>query len=148
MGWETSAPIVVPIDFSGMSVKAVGEALKLAKSKTQLHAVHVVPTLDQIIPNIESEWNLPSDSDRRASVQKHFSTFLEEHNFTGLRTVILDGQPGPQIAEYAEEIGAGLIVIPSHGYHGMKRILLGSVAEKVVQLATCPVFIVRRQDAE
>mgnify|MGYP000368518713 CR=1 FL=1 len=147
MSWETKKPVIVPIDFSGMSVAAIETAQQLAADQSSVHVVHVVPTLDQIGAGMEG-WSLPTDDERATSVQQHFNQFLAEHGFTHLREVILEGQPGQEIADYATKIDAGVIVIPSHGYHGVKRLLLGSVAEKVVRLAACPVFILRRHDAE
>lgn len=148
MAWETTAPVVVPIDFSGRSVEAVTAARKLAASPELVHVVHVVPRLDQIVPDVEAEWDVPSDEERRDSVQNHFAEFLSKHGFEHCRQVILDGRPGTRIAEYAKEVDAGVIVIPSHGYHGLKRLLLGSVAESVIRLAHCPVFVLRRKDAD
>lgn len=147
MVWETSEPIVVPVDFSGMSVTAISTALQLAQDRKQLHVLHVVPVLDQIAPDMEN-LAIPTDSDRQDSVRQNFSDFLSTHGFPGLRQVVLDGQPGVQIAEYAKGVSAGLVVIPSHGYGGVKRLLLGSVAESVVRLAACPVLVLRRPDAE
>lgn len=147
MGWETTKPVVVPIDFSGMSVTAIDAALKAAAGPELVHVVHVVPTLDQVVPDVE-EWGIPGDEEREASVRSHFTEFLRNHGFKHLRQVVLDGRPGPQVAEYAEKIGAGLIVIPSHGFHGLKRWFLGSVAEQVTRLAKCPVLVMRRDDAE
>ncbi|MCP4172647.1 MAG: universal stress protein [Fuerstiella sp.] len=147
MTWETSEPIVVPVDFSGTSVMAVSTALQLAQDTAQIHVLHVVPVLDQIAPDME-RLKLPTDAERQASVRQHFSGFLSEHGFPGLRQIVLDGQPGTHIAEYAKSISAGLIVIPSHGYGGVKRLLLGSVAESVVRVAECPVLVLRRDDAE
>ena len=147
MAWETQKPVIVPIDFSGMSVEAVETALQLASDPDNVHVVHVVPVLDHISPDRE-DWTIPGDEERRDLAKQHFSRFLDEHGFRNLREVVLDGDPGSVIAEYAAEKKAGVIVIPSHGYHGLKRILLGSVAERVVQLADCPVLILRRQDAE
>ena len=146
MAWETKKPIVVPIDFSGQSVDAIGTACEMATSRDQIHVVHVVAKLDQIVPS--AKLSLPSDEDRRAAVCQHFSEFLSKHGFEAVKEVVLDGQPGTQTAEYSMKIDEGLIVIPSHGYHGVKRLFLGSVAERVVRLAECPVFILRRLDAE
>lgn len=146
MAWETTKPIIVPIDFSGMSVDAIGTACQMAASRDQIHVVHVVAQLDQIV--VGSKTSLPSDEDRRAAVCQHFSDFLSKHGFDGIREIILDGKPGTRISEYANEVHAGLVVISSHGYDGMKRLLLGSVAEDVTRLAECPVFILRRKDAE
>ncbi|MEO2019981.1 MAG: universal stress protein [Fuerstiella sp.] len=147
MVWETSEAIVVPVDFSGMSVTAISSALELAHDRNQIHVLHVVPVLDQIAPDIE-RLAIPTDADRQNSVREHFAEFLTQHGFPGLRQVVRDGQPGSQIAEYAKEISAGLILISSHGYGGVKRLLLGSVAETVVRWAECPVLVIRRPDAE
>lgn len=148
MGWESPGPVVVPIDFSGQSVAAISAAQQMAAESDFVHVVHVVPTLDQIVPGAEPDWHLPSDTERRDSVQQHFSDFLGQHGFENLRQVVLDGDPGVQIAEYAEQVQAGVIVIPSHGYHGLTRLLLGSVAESVIRRAHCPVFVLRRKDAD
>ena len=57
--------------------------------------------------------------------------------------VLRESAAGRAIAEYAKERGADLIVVGSHGRTGVKRVLLGSVAEKVVRLAECAVFVAR-----
>ncbi|MFY9254287.1 MAG: universal stress protein [Fuerstiella sp.] len=147
MAWEITGTIVVPIDFSGMSVDAVGKACELAASPDLVHVLHVVPTLDQIAPGAPGH-GLPTDDDRRAAVRQHFSEFLHQHGYHGVRDVVLDGEPDTVIAEYAATVNAELIVIPSHGYGGFKRLLLGSVAEHVVRSAQCPVLVLRRSDAE
>ena len=64
--------------------------------------------------------------------------------FAGAKLVAKVGDPGHEIAEFAEEIDAELIVIPSHGRTGLTRLLLGSVAERVVRLAHCPVLVFRK----
>ena len=50
---------------------------------------------------------------------------------------------GEAIAEYAEKVKADLVIVGSHGRTGLRRILLGSVAERVVRLAPCAVLVVR-----
>ena len=92
--------------------------------------------------------SLPSDDDRRQVVHEHFSTYLRDNRITGVQQVILEGRPGTAVPEYAEKMDASLIVVPSHGYDGMKRMLLGSVAEQIIRRAECPVFVLRRRDAE
>lgn len=54
------------------------------------------------------------------------------------------GDPGVEIVKVATELKAGLIVMPSHGRTGLKHLLLGSVAERVVRTATCPVLVLRK----
>jgi nucleotide-binding universal stress UspA family protein len=63
-------------------------------------------------------------------------------------TVLSVPDSGPTIADYARDQEAELIIIPSHGYHGIKRLVLGSVAEGVIQHAKCSVLVLRRSDAE
>ncbi len=71
---------------------------------------------------------------------------LRDEKFAGTGCDIIvrrDGSPGRAIAEVAKERKADLVVVGSHGRTGMKRLLLGSVAEKVVRLCECSVFIAR-----
>ncbi|MCR9201027.1 MAG: universal stress protein [Planctomycetaceae bacterium] len=147
MAWETNGPVVVPIDFSGMSIPALQAALQMASQPDQIHVVHVVIELDQIAPG-SHHLSLPSDEDRRQVVHEHFSSYLSENRIEGVRQVVLEGRPGTAVPEYATRIGAELIVVPSHGYGGVKRMLLGSVAEQIIRRADCPVFVLRRRDAE
>ena len=93
-------------------------------------------------------WGGIDDVDREKAVHDHAQQFLNENNLTGLTMLTRVGDPGTEIAEYAKSINADLIVIPSHGYHGIKRALLGSVAERVLRHAHCPVLVLRRSDAD
>jgi len=54
-----------------------------------------------------------------------------------------DGSPGRAVADVAKELNADLVVVGSHGRTGIKRFLLGSVAEKIVRLCECSVFVAR-----
>jgi len=54
-----------------------------------------------------------------------------------------DGSPGRAVAEVAKELNADLVIVGSHGRTGVKRLLLGSVAEKIVRLCECSVFVAR-----
>lgn len=56
---------------------------------------------------------------------------------------VLEGHPPSALAEFAESQGTGLIVMASHGRTGLKRLLMGSVAERVVRQAPCPVFVAK-----
>jgi nucleotide-binding universal stress UspA family protein len=61
---------------------------------------------------------------------------------------ILIGSPESRIVETAEEFGANLIVVGSHGYNRWERLLLGSVSDSVVHHAPCSVLVVRQRDVE
>ena len=138
--------VVVPIDFSGKSTDAVTTALDFVESPEDVHAVHVVSPLGNMAPGVD--WGVVDDQARRDSVVKHFDEFLTERGIKGVRSVVLLGDPGTEIAEYAESQHADLIVISSHGYDGMKRMVLGSVTERVIRYASCAVLVLRRTDAE
>jgi nucleotide-binding universal stress UspA family protein len=64
------------------------------------------------------------------------------------KTDVVQGNPAPTIADYADQFGQDLIVMPTHGREGISRYLIGSVSEKVVQLASEPVLTVRMQPDE
>lgn len=146
MSWLPKKSVVVPIDFSGESKMAVETAVQLVNSPANVHVIHVMFPMDIVAPGVV--WGGIDDVDREKAVQEHAQQFLEESNLTGLTVLTRVGDPGTEIAEYAKSINADLIVIPSHGYHGIKRALLGSVAERVIRHAHCPVLVLRRSDAE
>ena len=71
-------------------------------------------------------------------------TIVSEPKYRGVHTAVLLGEPAHGITDYAQEKGAQLIVVPSHGRTGLTRLLIGSVAERVVRLAHCPVLVLRK----
>lgn len=71
---------------------------------------------------------------------------LHEGSGVTIRAVVKQGDPWRMVNETAEEVGAGLIAVGTHGRRGLSRALLGSVAEKVVRTATVPVLTVHPGD--
>lgn len=65
-----------------------------------------------------------------------------------ISTEILIGSPESRIVETAEELGANLIIVGSHGYNRWERLLLGSVSDSVVHHAPCSVLVVRHDESE
>lgn len=138
--------VVIPIDFSGESEQAVSTALEMVDDATHVHLVHVMFPLDVVTPGVV--WGAIDDDRRDEAVLKHYQEFREQHGLPETTFVTRVGDPGTEIAAYAKAEQADLIVIPSHGYHGLKRMLFGSVAECVIRHAACPVLVLRRTDAE
>ncbi|MHA3775233.1 universal stress protein [Verrucomicrobiota bacterium sgz303538] len=143
--------IIVPVDFSEPSLKALDVAQALAERfGASLHFVHIVePT-----PFMTSLPELPivmPDSD----VAKHWDEMLTrltreraEGNIKTSSEVRL-GKASDEIVAIAEKSGADMLVIATHGRTGLKRVLMGSTAERVVRHAPCPVLVVReRKGAE
>ncbi len=133
MTWFPRRTVVVPVDFSTLSLRAVEIALELVNDPAELWVVYVVP-----VDDLGDPW-MPRREHALAQLQAQF----ESPRHAGIHTEVLYGDPGTEITTFAEEKLAELIVISSHGRTGFARFLLGSVAERVLRLAHCPVLIVR-----
>lgn len=145
MSWINRKRVVVPIDFSENSVPAVETALEFVEDRADVKAIHVLMPLDYVSPGVM--WGHVDNESREKSLRRHMDEFIKQHKLDGISSTIRFGNPGLEIADYAAAIHADLVVIPSHGYHGFKRILLGSVAESVVRHVDCPVLVLRRDDS-
>lgn len=146
MSWPSPKNIVVPVDFSQESDKVLTTAAGIAADPSSLHAIHVMFPLDAVSPGVA--WGQITDESREKGVRKTFEELLQRHNLSGITLEVRVGNPGLEIADFASDIDADLIVIASHGYHGFKRMVLGSVAERVLRHAECDVLVLRRTDAE
>ncbi len=141
MPFATKQSIIVPWDFSEMSREALTTAVSLAASPDQIEVVHVSAMPTVMEPVIV--WDTISEASVRKNILESFRKDIPEEKYPGSRFVVLFGDPGTELADYAKQVNAGLIVISSHGRTGIKRFLLGSVAERVVRLAPCPVLVLR-----
>lgn len=142
----TSESIVVPIDFSEASATAIRTALDIAGDPAKVHVLHVLLPLESVSPG--SVWGTVNDQTREEAVNEYFERFLQDNQIDGVDVTVRFGNPGLEIVDYARELGADLIVMPSHGYYGMKRLVLGSVTERVLRHAPCSVFVLRRDEGE
>jgi nucleotide-binding universal stress UspA family protein len=133
--------IVVPIDFSDFSQAAMDQAVELAGEQTVIHAVHVLVPLSVMEPGVL--YGEITDQSRAEHVEKFFRDRFSGPKYAKVTPHVVVGDPGHEIADYAERVGADLIVMPSHGHGFFKHVLLGSVAERVVRLAHCPVLVLK-----
>ncbi|MGD1211750.1 MAG: universal stress protein [Candidatus Acidiferrales bacterium] len=139
--------IVSPIDFSSHSQEALQTAADLAKQfGSELLLIHAVPALPKlpsatsIFHEAQYEQELQRDAERR------LQDLAEELAKKGLRVrteVGTANDVGMEILRITEHNSADLIVIATHGMTGWHRLVFGSVAEKVVRLASCPVLVLR-----
>jgi nucleotide-binding universal stress UspA family protein len=141
MNWLPKQTVIVPIDFSHKSLEAVGTALTLVKEPSGVHVVHVLPDTSPTDPGVA--WSIVDKASRVRHVEQALAEQLSDDQYKGIETKVAFGDPGREITAYAEKAKADLIVIPSHGRTGLKRLLIGSVAERVVRLAHCPVLVLR-----
>ena len=138
--------ILVPIDFSDSASNIIEGAAYLAReSKSKLVLFHAYP-LPVEFQQLEGAY-LPPDfwanvkSEAEASLAR-YETELRESGHP-VESVVREGYAATAIVDEANELGADLIVIGTHGLSGLKHMLLGSVAERVVQKAPCPVLTVK-----
>lgn len=144
MKWFQGQQILVPFDYSDASVEAVKVALALADNADEVHVLHVLIHLPATEPTLLlHEFQ---DEKRAEMARESMKDRLSKESIDGVQIHVTLGNPPTVIADLAEEIDAGLIVIPSHGYTGLKRFMLGSVTERVVRLAKCPVLVLKQDE--
>lgn len=132
--------VVVPIDFSDASSMAIETALEVTANRDGIRIVSVVPNLD--FADL-AESSIMSDEDRVNSCREFMSRYLTEHGHGSLQTDACVGDPGTMIVEHAGKVNADLIVMPSHGRHGLKRWVLGSTTERVLRHSDIHVLVLR-----
>ncbi|MFO8115031.1 MAG: universal stress protein [Halorubrum sp.] len=141
--------ILVPTDGSDEGECAVAHALDIAAvHDASVHAVHVVDTASYAGMPMEASWEGVTDL-LRSDATEAVDAVEELAEGTGIdvHTAVVEGSPSREIVRYAEENGCDLIVMGTHGRGGIDRLLLGSVAEKVVRAAVVPVLTVRLDGA-
>ncbi len=139
----TGKPVVVPWDFSDMSQEALEKAIGLVENSDLIHVVHVTQLPPVMEPGVV--WGSLDEGSIIKHCEDSFQAVLKEKpQYSGVHFKVLVGDPGLSITDYAQTHGAELIVISSHGHTGLTRLMLGSVAERVVRLAHCPVLVLRK----
>jgi nucleotide-binding universal stress UspA family protein len=139
--WLPKKCVLVPIDFSDESFGALDTALEMVDAPTAVQVLYVLPVLDPAEPGVI--WTTIDNSMREKHALDALREKLADAKYQGLHLKVLFGDPGSEIAAFAQSEKADLIVLPSHGRTGLKRFLIGSVSEKVVRLAHCPVLVLR-----
>ncbi|QEG20443.1 universal stress protein [Mariniblastus fucicola] len=139
--------VIVPWDFSEMSIAALKSTLEMVDSPDKIVVVHVTPYPTTSDPAVI--WGTLTEESVTKNLRKSFDEACRAHDLPeGLLFKAVFGDPGSEIADLAKESDAGLVVISSHGRSGLTRMLLGSVAERVVRLSPCPVLVLRKDESE
>jgi nucleotide-binding universal stress UspA family protein len=148
--------ILCPTDFSEFSHGAIEKGAQLARHfGAELCVLHVTQNLERtsaLTPFHEftgvDRWQLePSTLE---SAKHELGKLIERHHLDGVRVraLVKRGLPADEIVSAADEEKADLIILPTHGLTGWRSHIFGSVAEKVLRLAHCPVLIKRVQKNE
>ena len=137
--------ILVPVDLSEQSPLVLDHATALATAYgAPIDLLHVVeeaafPTAYGMDPLTPSQ---PDVQERAREALEALAGEIEDFD-QALNTHVLAGYAARDIVDFADEYAADLIVMATHGRTGLQRFLIGSVAEKVVRSASCPVFTVK-----
>lgn len=142
--------ILIATDFSEASEGAVDYGCTLAKRLgSVVHLIHVVEN-PHLGPGGATLWNysLPALKERlEGEAEERMAALTAPHeSHLTIERVARVGQPWVEIVEYAREHGIDLIVMGTHGHGAVAQVLLGSVAERVVRHAPCPVLTVRSKE--
>jgi universal stress protein A len=138
--------ILVPIDFSAPSEKALLYAVAVARQfGAKITVLHVVEPL--AAPDFANAFPIVMENDDlMAECKRRLEQIVERMEIEPVlveRTLVRHGRAFNEIADAARTLKADLVIISTHGYTGLKHVLLGSTAERVVRYAPCPVLVVR-----
>ncbi|MBN2032421.1 MAG: universal stress protein [Deltaproteobacteria bacterium] len=144
--------ILCPTDFSEPSLKGVKAAAEFAeKYSGDIILLHVVPPAHTLTPPaIPSGKIIEYYEDLTRFAQKSLNELMDE-KFSKDHSVsarVVQGNPSDEIVGTALEEKIDLIIIATHGATGWRRFMFGSVAEKVLRMATCPVLIIPASEKE
>jgi nucleotide-binding universal stress UspA family protein len=136
--------ILAPVDFDSSSLKGLELAAKIARqggAGSTIFILHIVP----LNMDVGGTPDYASLIKRQESLDREKLTAIAEQHLADVKWKILDrlGEPAHVIDEVAKKLPADLIVMVTHGRRGLARLIEGSIAEKVLRNAPCPVLAVR-----
>jgi nucleotide-binding universal stress UspA family protein len=143
--------ILTPVDFSDNAGKIAQAAAYVAGTfKAELHLVFVVQNFEDYSGFFVPPINLPNmEEELFASAQQQMESFVEEQKeafaaagVANVTSKVLSGDVAEEILRYAAKKKVQLIIMGTHGYKGLEKIMFGSVADKVVKTACCPVMTI------
>jgi nucleotide-binding universal stress UspA family protein len=141
MSWLPKQKVVVPVDFSDESFTALEKAVELVDDPANVLVVHVLQELSAIEPG--EMWRTIDHDSRIRHTMNALRERLAKEGHEAVSADVVIGDPGHEVTALAERENADMIVLMSHGRTGLKRLLIGSVAERVIRLAHCPVLVLR-----
>jgi len=144
--------ILVPIDFSEYSKKALQYAVPFARQfNAKIYLLYVVePTVypadfsfGQIgMPNVENELRVKGEEELQELIKNEIKGVVPSE------ASVKVGLPFVEVVSFAKDEAIELIIVATHGHTGVEHILFGSTAEKIVRKAPCPVLVVRAEERD
>lgn len=135
--------ILVPIDMSVFSITALQYAEDIAEHfGAEIVVVHIVERDETATKGMEPKTTGPEVEQR---IKSTVARMLLDHNVVrqSLRIEVRHGSPAQEIVKASQDLRADLIIMCTHGRSGLSHVLMGSVAEKVVRHASCPVLTIK-----
>jgi nucleotide-binding universal stress UspA family protein len=143
--------ILCPVDFSDASHAALDAAEGLAKDvDAELVLVHVIePVLYPVAYGMAATATLDLEDEARAGAQSALQPLADALSGRGVRctTHLASGTASSTICDLVGELEADLVVMSTHGFTGVRHLLIGSTTERVVRRCPCPVLTVKAGDA-
>jgi nucleotide-binding universal stress UspA family protein len=143
--------VVTPIDFSDNSALIAESAAYIAGTfKAAIHLVFVVQNFEDYsgffvpqmsMPNLEHELFSGAEERMERFCQEHAELF-KQAGVSEVAHNVFVGDVAEQIVQFAADIHGDLIVMGTHGYKGLEKVMFGSIAAKVVRSAHCPVLTI------
>lgn len=143
------ATILVPVDYSPCCQSAFEYALDLAERfQSRVCLLHVIE--NRTSPDFDAFPLTAKRSAALANARRKLVAFARSgnHPFVPIFPEVRPGEPWREIISAAEKENVDLIVIPTHGRTGLKHALMGSVTERVVRHAPCPVLVLRNKQVD
>jgi nucleotide-binding universal stress UspA family protein len=144
--------ILVPVDFSPHSAEAIRYAADLSRRyEASVGLVHVYETIAYSVPDGFVLYTAQQLTDLYSLFTKQLDGARADAEAAGalrLSTHMLEGAPAREITQFAEAGSYDLIVMGTHGRSGLQHAFFGSVAERVLRKAVCPVLTVRLADKQ
>ncbi len=148
--------ILVAVDYSGTSVDALDRAIAIAADRANCE-LHVITVLRREDEHLGEDYRVSVEAEHcLLKAEQELAAYVDEalveraHRGgaapVGIRLHIAGGKPALHIAQLAADLRADLIMVGTHGRSGVKRMVLGSVAEGVLRMAHCPVLVARPVD--
>lgn len=142
--------ILVPLDGSQLAESALPAAKQMVRdSDGELELLRVATAATQVYSEVPYNYAAIIEHERK-ECKSYLDVLSAQLNAEGIKTkpLLADGYVAEAILDYADSTKVDLIVMSTHGRSGFKRMLLGSVADKVVHGAKVPVLLIRPIDAK
>jgi nucleotide-binding universal stress UspA family protein len=142
--------ILVPVDFSGPSLKALRYAVPFAEQFGSTITMVYIRRPVTYAPDLPNMPNIPlADMQEDEARKKLFKLgYREIEELIPIDVHVTSGRPADEIVNLAKRLETDLIIMATHGYIGVMHMVMGSTSEEVVRKAPCPVLVVREKEHE